>query len=172
MSKTIKNVYALFALFAALFCTFFFSACETVAPAAWITLKTDGGTVYYSTDMYASTRPHIRYYENEEDEENGRPAIEIEFSPRILGPDEVDGVKTTLVDVAGFYAMYITVFKDRTIYSPDKAFYLNGSETPLVPYKTHDEYSSFASYEFEEFGLVRGNPGGRLNGFINVLEYK
>ncbi|MBQ9486119.1 MAG: hypothetical protein IJU83_04695 [Clostridia bacterium] len=163
-----KKILLVLIVFAICFCALEVSACETVAPAAWITLKTDGGKVYYSTDMYGNNGAHIYYYENETDE---NAVIEIRFSPRILGPETVDGTKTTLVDVAGTYAMYITVHKENDTYSADKAFYLNGAETPLVPERT-DDATYFVSFEFYDFGLIRGNPNGKINGVINTLEYK
>ena len=169
MRSNKPKFYLISALVFAVIFIFNLTACETVAPAAWVRLEAGDGKVYYSTDMYGYNSAHISYYENEEDT---RAVIEISFSPRILGPDEVDGVKTTLVDVARFYAMYITVYKNNDTYSPDKAFYLNGAETPLEPTRSDDTYSSFVTFEFENFGLVRGNPGGRINGVVNVIEYK
>ena len=164
-----KKVLSVLIIFTICICVCGISACGSVVPVAWIRLEAGGGQVYYTADMYAITGAHIYLYENETD---NSPVIEISFSPRILGADTVDGVRTTTVDISGPYAMYITVNKNNSIYSDDKAFYLNGAETPLVPDRFDESYASFKTLEFQNFGLIRGNPNGKINGVVNVIEYK
>lgn len=167
-NKKTNKVLFVFIMLLVCLCAVNFIACETVVPAAWVSVNTEGGYFRYTTDMYGSASAHIYCYD---DEELQNKAFEITFSPRILGPEEVEGKKTTLVDVSGKYAMYITIYKASSIYSETKSFYLNGAETPLVPTKT-DDYETLVYMEFNDFGLVRGNPNGKINGVINTLEYK
>ena len=161
-----KKFLSVLIVFAICVCALSFSACGSAVPTAWVKFNADGGKVYYSTDMYGINSPHISYYENETDES---PVITINFSPRILGPDFNDGERKTTVDISGVYIMYITVYKDNDTYSDTKAFYLN--DNALTPDRTN-EYTDFISFEFEDFGLTRGNPNGRINGVVNVIEYK
>ena len=145
----------------------------SVTACAWVRLEADG-YVYYSTSMYASGGDHIYYYEKEEDAADDayhtNCALTVVFYPRILGPAEVDGVKTTTVDLSDkYYSMTVYIYKSKATYSPDKSVYLNGAV--LEPENVY-ETDNLLSLSFENFGLERGNPGGRLNGKINVIEYK
>ena len=168
MNKKTKKMFAVLITLIICLCSFNLAACENVVPAAWISVKTEGGYFRYTTDMYGNASAHVYCYD---DEELQNKAFEITFSPRILGPEEVEGKKTTLVDVSDKYAMYITIYKASSIYSETKTFYLNDSETSLTPTKT-DDYETLVYMEFNDFGLVRGNPNGKINGVINTLEYK
>lgn len=169
MKRNRTKFYLISALVFAVIFIFNLTACGAVVPVAWVRLDAGGGQVYYTADMYAMNGAHIYLYENETD---NSPVIEISFSPRILGADTVDDIRTTTVDVSGPYAMYITVYKNNSIYSEEKAFYLNGAEIPLVPDRSDDTYASFKTLEFQNFGLIRGNPNGKINGVVNVIEYK
>ncbi|MBP5466842.1 MAG: hypothetical protein J6Y43_04710, partial [Clostridia bacterium] len=117
---------------------------------------------------------HIYLYENQEDAEDDKYhsncALTVTFYPRIMGADTVDGVRTTTVDMAnGNYAMNIYVYKNKSVYSPEKKVYLNGEEL-VASYEDDLEY--LVALTFNDFVLVRGNPNGHINGFINVLEYR
>ena len=169
-----KKVFAVFSICLIMLCTVFASGCFGVVPAAWVHFQIEGGRVYYSTDMYAQTRPHISYYENQED---NYPAIEIEFLPRILGPETVEyegeEIQTTLVDISSYCDIRLTVSKSSAIYSAEKHVYLNFSTEPMVQ---DDECSSESTYVkifyFKDVNLLRGNPNGHINGVVNFLEYK
>ena len=144
------------------------SACGVV-PVAWVSLQTESGYVTYTSDMYGNTGAHVYLYE---DDTRENKLMEISFYPRILGHEERDGVETTLVDITNTYAMYITVYKTNTnsIYSADKEIYLNGEK--LTAERSDDTYASFKSMEYHNFGLIRGNPNGRINDVVNYIEYK
>ena len=152
-----------------------FAGCfESVVPAAWVHLKVDDGYVYYSTDMYASNRSHIYYFENQEAAENlNNYMIEIIFYPRILGPEEVevDGekIKTTIVDISNYADISIYIRKASPIYSANKDIYINGEK--INPTSIND-YNTLVSILIQDAPLVRGNPNGRINGKINYIEYK
>lgn len=173
-----KKIFSLLLCFiTALVCPLSLSACESVAPGAWVTLKTDGGYVYYTSYMYNTSHGHIVYYASEEDSEKAADKtnfgsfdiITITFSPRILGPEVRGETKTTIVDVKSWYEMDVSVNKSHESYSANKKMYLNGME--LEPYDTFDsEYLTI--WHYKDFGLIRGNPNGRINDVINVLEYK
>lgn len=166
MKKTVRLFSVLLSLIALL--SLGFSACQRVTPAAWVELRAGDGYVVYTSDMYGITRAHIYCYDDDSTE---KTAIEITFIPRILGSDTVDGVKTTLVDVSGAYEMTVIVYKGSSLYSAEKDFYLNDVKLTPYPSASYDG-ESIISLNFRDFTLVRGNPNGKLNGVINVIEYK
>ena len=170
MKKIGKIVSVVLSLFAVI-SLFPLSACqkEKVVPAAWVKLVSDRGYAVYTTDMYGYTDAHIYLYTDETCEE---VMLKIEFTPRILGPETVDGVKTTLVDLSyDPYTMYVYVYKTAEIYSEEKEVYLNGKKlTPAYEERTASPY--FITLQYVNFGLVRGNPNGKINGVINTIEYK
>ena len=153
-----------------LLCAILFFGCfNKVTPCAWVTFESEG-YVYYSTSMYGTGRDHIYLYENESDaEKSGTEALSVVFEPRILGPEEVNGKKATLVDISTTYSMRVYINKKRAIYSPDKSIYLNGEK--LTPTRV-DDGEILLCLKYEGFTLERGNPNGKLNGKINILEYK
>ena len=154
-------------------CALACTACNKVAPGAWVTLKNEGYTIYTS-HAYPSGGYQIIFYENEADAEGDthvtNAAICINFYPGILGADTRGDIRTTIVDIGKKYCeMHVYVYKDKATYSTEKKFYLNGVE--LVPSNTYDcEY--FISWTYENFSPKRGNPGGHLNDIINEIEYK
>ena len=169
------NILKMSVLLVFVLCCTMLSGCF-VTPAAWVRLKMDTGYIWYSAYMYASGGAHIYYYESEEEYnkgKNGDSKIEVEFFPRILGAEdvEIDGetVRTTLVDVSRYSDMRFIVTKNSEVYSANKHVYINGEI--VEPTSTFDsEY--IVIYTFEDMSLVRGNPMGRRNNVVNVIEYK
>lgn len=156
-------------------CLFIFAICLTscgVVPCAWVKLDMEG-YVIYTTHMYSSGGEHIYLYESEEmaedDTYHSNYMIAISFYPRILGPDTIEGQRTTTVDISSESEMHVYINKNTSIYSPTKKVYLNG--TPLEPTR-FDDLSNLLCLTYIDFGLVRGNPNGQINNFINTIEYK
>ena len=144
----------------------------SVVPCAWVEFKSDL-LVVYTSNMYASGGEHIYLYESEELAQNDKyhteQSLSVTFYPRILGADTVDGRKTTIVDISKYSDMTVYVYKDKTLYSPEKSIYLNGSK--LTPTNVNDLDLIYALH-FEDVPLERGNPNGSINGKVNVIEYK
>ena len=149
---------------------FSFSGCGYVK-CAWVKLTMDGGKVIYGNDMYGSTGSHIKYYESEEDFENNDVAMTINFNPRILGPDTRNSETTTTVEMSKSNIIFVTLYKNHDIYSTEKSFYLNGVKlTPDEGYT--QEVGNVVSMSFSDFKFKQGNPNGKENGVINIIEYK
>ena len=167
-----KFVVSLAILVSVMFCSVL-SGCGVV-PAAWVKLDMSGYVVYTS-NMYSSGGDHIYLYNTKEEAEADRYKaaylMSIVFYPRILGADIlVDGKNTTtIVDISGAYSMQITINKTKSLYDANKKIYLNGVE--LQP-ATRDDYDVLLFLYFNNFTLVRGNPGGQANGFINMIKYE
>ena len=145
-----------------------------VVPTAWVYFKMPTGYTVYTSDQYANTGAHIYYYENEIDATSTSNAvIEITFSPRIMGTDDVvvDGetLRGTTVDVSSYADITIYVKKSSSIYSPSKKIYINGVEATLTNSSTD---GSLAYFLIQNAPLLRGNPNGQLNGTVNIIEYK
>ena len=161
-----------FAVICVFSCAFAFSACENVVPCAWVKLDMEG-YVYYSSNMYASGGHHVYLYENQEasaaDTYRAGYMMAITFYPRILGADTIEGVRTTTVDISRWYSMTVYISKSSSIYDEGKHIYLNGE---VLEASQTDDLSSLLCLSFEDFSFVRGNPGGTLNNFVNVIEYK
>lgn len=153
---------------------FSLSGCFGVVPSAWVSLKMEGGYTTYTTDMYGNDRDHIYYYQSQEDAKDIENwVIAVNFIPRILGPEEVelDGkkVKTTIVDISTKADMNIYIKPTSSVYSGEKSIYLNGEK--LTPSDTViSEY--LCCYYFQDVELERGNPGGKINGKVNIIEYR
>ena len=150
---------------------------DSVVPVAWVKLDMEG-YVYYTANMYASGGNHIELYESQAEFEEMFPQtlIEITFYPRILGADDIEDVgRVTTVDVSrpNQVSMQVVINKlpENSLYSPSKGVYLNGQ---LLVSNPEYDYSSDAivSWMFDNVPLVRGNPNGQFNNFINMLEYK
>ena len=169
-----KNVFVGLMMCLVVGLSFMFVACGSYVPCAWVQFKFDEGhIVYNASDVYAYRGAHVYLYENEEPGTYELPVMEIRFSPRCMGSEarEVNGetVKTVLFDISEkWYAMYVTVYTGNSIYSSEKSIYLNGEK--LVGEKS--QHDGFVSYEFENFGLVQGNPNAHMNDEINLIEYK
>lgn len=152
-------------------CASMLSGCFGVVPCAWVTLDMEG-YVRYSTDMYGSVNGHICLWEDAEtaqnDTYNANYLLKIQFYPRILGPDSINDTQTTTVDISGEYEMIVTI--NASIYSDSKHVYLNGEQ--LTPSSSYDGSVYFKQFTYSNFGLVRGNPNGHINNFINTIEYK
>ena len=155
-----------------------FVGCGSVVPGAWTKLEVEGlenGKIFYTSHMYASGGPAILYYENPDDatgdKYNAAYTISISFYPRILGADDRNGERTTIVDLSEKQAMSFSVSKTSAIYSPDKSVYLNGEK--LTPERAGTlDGESLSIMFFDNLKLIRGNPGGHENNIINVIEYK
>ena len=167
-----------------------FVACgSSVVPFAYTTYKLEGDQVaYYSSVMYGTE--HIYVFEdatkkpNPEDEiykDNSARYLRDCYSnsclivhfKRILGAEEVDGVKADLVDIEKWYYIEVIVFKNTSIYSPEKAVYLNG-EKLTIKSENDSEYDgdSIFIFHYDTCGLKRSNPNGRINNVVNYIEYK
>lgn len=167
--KLCKSFLFVISLFA---CVVIMSSCifDSVVPCAWVKLDMEG-YIYYSSNMYASGGDHIRLYESEEhaNQQYANPLLSIVFYPRICGAMDIDGVRTTTVDISSNYSMTIYVTKTESAYSPEKKIYLNGEQ--LEPSNV-DDLDTLYCMTFEDFTFVRGNPNGHLNNFVNTIEYK
>ena len=164
-----KRLSIVFALICLVACSVVLSACGSVVPCAWVRFESDG-LVYYTSDMYGQTGDHIYIYETQEDADAKDYAITVRFDPRILGLDTMNDVKTQTVDISKWHDMTVIIYKSKTdTYSSSKKVYLNG--TALTPSTTSD-LDSLVSYTFKNVNLVRGNPNGKINGYVNVIEYK
>ncbi|MBR1925756.1 MAG: hypothetical protein IJ837_02750 [Clostridia bacterium] len=170
MLKT-KNLFLSGFLLALCFVLLFsFSGCGYVK-CAWVQFKADDGKVVYTSDMYGNTGAHIYYYENDEKFENNDYAMTISFSPRILGADTRNGEETTTVDMSEKNIIFVTIYKSSTIYSNIKSIYLNDKKlTPDEGETTENDYT--ISMSFLDFKFNQGNPNGKENDVINVIEYK
>ena len=168
----LRNLTIMFATILVV-CATAFSGCGVV-PAAWVELKMDSGYVQYTSYMYPTSHNHINYFASEEDaSDDSKIIFSITFFPRILGPEvtEIDGVKTrrTVVDVSKYVDATIYIYKNHPAYDASKEIYLNGQKvTPT----TKNEYDNLTALNFEDFPLIRGNPGGQFNNKINIIEYK
>lgn len=152
-------------------CCFCFSAC--VAPTAWVKLDMEG-YVYHTTQMYASNIQHIYLYNSEAEsvadaDSRVNYLLAIEFFPRILGTEVVNGEKTTLVDIASGADMQVTINKSASLFSTSKKIYLN--DVALEPTSIQD-LSTLYALTFKNVSLTRGNPNGKINGFVNKIQYK
>ena len=65
--------------------------------------------------------------------------------------------------------MTVYIKTNSSIYSADKAIYLNGQK--VTPTKA-ENLGSLAYITIEDINLIRGNPNGKINGVINIIEYK
>ena len=157
-------IAAIFVVSCALACT----ACNKVTPCAWVAFGNEG-YIYYTADMYGD---HIIYYEDETDAEgdtyHANYAISISFIPRILGKSERNGVVCTTVEVSKHNSMTVYINKGKSTYDPNKKVYLNG--TALTPSRTNDN-NPLLCLTFD-ISLERGNPGGKENDKLNIIEYK
>ena len=179
-----KIIISLVLLFA-IVCSTMISGClfDSVVPVAFVKLKTEGTQVTrYTADM-ASSYPHILLFESESDIPNPdnydqpldyKMACEnscmlyISFK-RNMGKDTINDEDVLVCDIDKWYDMSVYIKKSSTIYNANKDIYLNGQK--LTPdYKYDGEYH--VSLRFDDFGLVRGNPNGRINNFVNLIEYK
>ena len=166
------------------------SACfgGSVTPFAYTSFKTTGDQVAYYT--YSIEGTHVFIFENESSMPNGNDEkykdnnakylsdcesnsiITISYK-RSLGVEEVDGTKATLVEIDSWYYIEVIVKKNSSGYSPNKAIYLN--ETKLEKSNKHDsidDSDSLIIYHFEDCGLKRSNPNGKINNVVNIIEYK
>jgi len=148
-----------------------FAGCGSVVPCAWVKLDMEGYIAY--TSYAYPGHGHILLYENEDDSKNDtyttNYAINIEFLPRILGADTVNGIKTTIVDISSYSEMAVYINKNKSVYDSDKKIYLN--DKALTPTLTNN-FDTLLCLTFDNLALTRGNPGGKFNEFINVIEYK
>lgn len=169
--KILNSLITLVCIFSFCFCL---TGCfgESVVPCAWVKLDMDGYIVY-TANMYASGGDHIYLYETEEeaaeDRYHANYLVSVVFYPRILGADTIEGIKTTTVDISSNYSMTIYVNKTRSAYSAEKKVYLNDEE---ITSSQVDDLDVLLCMTFDNFTLVRGNPGGRMNNFVNKIEYK
>lgn len=142
-----------------------FVGCGTTA-GAWVALKSEGYVVYTSY-KYPTSHSHIVLWESKEkaQESFATPSLEITFYPGILAPDEVNGEKTTVVDLSGrYHDMQVYVDKSSSIYDANKSIYLNGKK--LTPTYTND-LDNLLSLMFENFEISKGTSDN-----INYIEYK
>lgn len=160
-----------------------------VTPFAYVTYKTEGTQyAYYDNTMYGST--HIFVFEQESDMPNAEDpeyndnrqryltdcslaaAINIRFQ-KILGVEEVNGEKATLVELGSWYLVEVTVYNSTATYSEAKSVYLNGEKLTVKSDKDEIKDTEYIRmFHFEDCGLKRSNPDGQIDGTVNYLEYK
>lgn len=149
---------------------------ESVAPVAY-TRFVSSGTQYvvYTTSMYPTANGHIQVWKDEAEAEREFASMDLMFTfDKILGPDEIDGTKYTLVDVAnGKTNFTVDILKSSDIYDVDKRIYLNGEAlTPTTTYG-NEESEPLLILTFEDVSFIRTNSGGHIdNSKVNTLEYK
>lgn len=183
-----KKVSLLVSLLTLLISIISLSACSNIAPFAYTTYKTiDNQVAYYDSTMNGV---HIYIFENESMMPDGsdekykdnnelyrsdcvsNAIITIGFKSS-FGSETVAGSNTILVDIDKWYYIEVTVKKDSNIYSADKSVYLNNDK--LVKSGKNDsifESDSIIIYHFEDCGLNRSNPNGKIREIINTIEYK
>ena len=171
MKKKILSIA--FAMAFMITCSFCLASCGVV-PCAWVKLDMEGYVIY--TTHMSPAYGHIFLYENEEAAQNDTYSsnyeLEIDFDPRILGPDVSVPIeeRTTTVDLSkGYCEMKVYIRKAGNTYGAEKHVYLNGEA--LTPTSTYDS-ESLLILDFEDINLLRGNPGGHRNDIINIIEYK
>lgn len=162
-----------------------------VTPFGYATYKTSGEQVLrFSSSMTNST--HIWVFEKEADVPDGNDSqyvdnlaqyrrdcddacmIEIEFGS-ILGVEEVDGTKCTLVNMKTYpFSIRITVKKSSSVYAETKGVYMNGVKMEKkTKYDKITDSSSIKIFYFENFEFGRSNANGKINkSIINMIEYK
>ena len=172
MKRKTSLIVSILAVFVTVVLACSLVACDGgVVPCAWVTLDAEGYVVYTSY-VYATSHGHIQLWESEEDAnaQFGTEFIMITFYPRAMGSETVNDVRTILVDIGDNYLMMsVSINKTKASYDPNKRLYLNGEL--LTPTRVND-LDTLLFWEFESPKLVRGNPGGRANGYVNHLEYK
>ena len=185
-----KKLLLVFLIVFSLISVISFSACagSKVTSFAYTSYRlVDNQVAYYDSIMYGT---HVYIFEDESYMPNGddvkykdnnaqyrmdcetNSIITIRYK-RSLGVEEVNGDNATLVETDLWYFIEVSIKKSSSIYSTDKAIYLNG--TKLEKNNKNDsiyDYDSLIIYHFEDCGLKRSNPNGKINGVINYIEYK
>lgn len=144
---------------------------EPVTPAAYVRFDTGDSSqvVVYSTSMYLD---QVKVYVSQEalDTDSGSPALIFDF-PRILGPDELEGKRYTVVDLSeskqylNFY-----IYKGSGLYDDSKKLYLNG--VAMVPGLIQENDSMWV-FSYVNVPYKRTNENGKIDpNAVNVLEYK
>ena len=165
-----------------------FVGCAKVTPIAYVTFKTQYEQVAVYTSHANSSYAHIYVFDNEgiipNSDDYAQPAdytlacdsacaLSISFK-RNLGADTVNGTRATTCDIDRWQCMTVQINKSSETYAESKSLYLNGNKLVVDPSRNDSVYESEYSiiYYFENFGLKRGNPNGKINGVVNTLEYK
>lgn len=188
-NKILSAVLAIVCLISCCLCV---AGCDWgVTPFGYATYKTSGQQVLrFSSTMTNST--HIWVFEKETDVPNrddpqyvdngaqyirdcdGACMIEIEFGS-ILGVEEVDGTKCTLVNMKTTpFSLRVTVKKSSSIYATEKDVYMNGAKMEKkTKYDSITDSSSVKIFYFENFEFGRSNANGKINkSIINMIEYR
>ncbi len=167
-----KKILLIFSLLSTLALSISLYGCLGYVKCAWVALDMDG-YILYTTNMYSSGGNHIYLYESEEDalDDHYHAAymLSIVFYPRIMGPDTINGIKTTTVDIGSKYTMDVHINKNSSIYAQEKLVYLNDE---ALTYTNKYDYDTLLCLSFENFKFVQGNPKGKINNFINLVAYK
>lgn len=186
-----KSFMLFFTLFLGLISLFALTGCtliNSVTPFSYVSYElSDDQVAYYSNSVYGT---HIFIFEDETMMPDGNleiyndnlsqylidcdanSIINIEFK-RILGVEEVNGKKASLVEIDDWYYIEVTIKKDSSIYSSNKNIYLNGNKLEIS--NSNDviyDYDNIIIYHFDDCGLERSNPKGKINDTVNIIEYK
>ena len=158
-----------------------------VTPVAYVEYKAENEQVVYYTSYVSGALPHIFVFDDvskvPDSSEYDQPldyrmacenncSMYISFK-RNMGKDTVGGRDVLTCDIQTWYYIRVYIKKDSDVYAENKKLYLNGKELSKkgnADYISEDEYG--ITYYFEDFGLKRSNPNGRMNGVVNVIEYK
>ena len=68
--------------------------------------------------------------------------------------------------------MKVCINKNKSIYGQDKKIYLNDTALEPASKRGEEPSSSLLFLDYEGFTLVRGNPDGHINDFVNKLKYE
>ena len=159
-----------------------------VTPFAYVSYKLEGDQVAYYDSRMSGT--HIFIFEDESQKPDisdpkyldnhagylldcdSNAMITIRFK-RILGVEDVDGTRASLAEIKGWYQVEVLVVKSSSIYSDEKEIYINDKKMETSG-KDDSIYDSdvIRIFHFEDHGLKRSNPNGKINNFINMIEYK
>ena len=173
-------------------CVFSLTGCflrgNSVAPFAYARYELTGTQVAYHDSIMYGTNIYIFEDETKVPDINdskyvdnmagyrldcdSNSMINISFK-RIMGVEEVDGKKATLVEIEKWYYVEVLVKKSSSIYDDNKNVYLNGTKLEKKG-KDDSVYDSdvIRIFHFEDCGLKRSNPNGKINGVVNIIEYK
>lgn len=184
--KKLLNLFLLILIIS--FTTILFSCGLSVTPFAYVTFKlNDNQIAYHDSSMYGT---HIYIFEDQNKMPDGtldkykdnhagflvdcdsNAMATISFNS-ILGVENVDGVRCTLVNLESWYYVQLTVKKDSVMYDANKSLYLNNTLlTKTDKYDNIYDADGLVKFHFENCNLVRSNPNGKINNYVNLLEYK
>lgn len=159
-----------------------------VTPFAYVSYKLEGDQVAYYDSRVSGThififedeskKPDIsdaKYYDNHAKyllDCDSNSMIMIRFKS-ILGVEDVGDTRASLAAIKGWYMVEVVVVKSSSIYSDEKEVYINDKKMEATGKNDSiSDMSSIKIFHFEDHGLKRSNPNGKINDFVNMIEYK